>query len=744
VKSNLILLGRVSGRIERVLKEGFGAWKNRRMLSAQTLADKDFLALFNIEGVASALAKDDLLGAREALIAHYRLRVQAGWPKFPALLEEIAKLVERDDGAGGPPQSDAGPGFLNDRTWREFPQFGRATVKRLLAWADKVLENRIILGGVPEVFVGEGVNWRDPPQGDMQWVWTLNRHEWFPLLFQAYTESGDGRYADKVIELILDWLSKNPPPARRDESSAGWRLMEVGMRMYLSWIPAFGLLFNLPSLTDEAKVKILRGICDHARFLSLFRTNRNHLVRESIGLAYVGVYFSEFKESSRWREIAFSRLAQELPKQFNHDGSHIEMATAYQWLVVTEFQYLYDLLESAKQSLPQQDLTAWLEKMYHYLAHVVRPNYTFPQINDGFTDPNYTLLHKLSQAGDKLKRGDFVYVGTEGREGMRPSGTSVAFRDAGVYVMRSGWGKDARYLFFDAGPYGGPHGHEDKLSIEVYGYGQPFIVDPGTYTYDWKDPFRTYFVSSLSHNVVTVDGKSQVRRWDRRSMTPAPAEGNYATWISCPEYDYAAASYENGYGDYSANPSEDAIIDRVIHRRQILFIKPDYWLMVDELEGDRPHHYTLLFQAPPGIAAKVRREKRVVLSSPENGACLEIIPMNPEHLEVKCVSGSEAPIRGWYAGSGYHSKWPSPTVALAHQQNRAARLITLLYPSLAWREGEPIAMSPIELHGGEGIAVVIESPLGSDYVMLSPTEGIKRFGAYESSENVAVIRNKHR
>jgi Heparinase II/III N-terminus/Heparinase II/III-like protein len=737
----LKLFKKISSRIDSFAKKCLHKANRPQMRSAQTLSDKDFLALFNLDDVERALKKKDMPGATEALLSHYRRRVSNGWLKFPGLLEEVSKLMEREDvpwSKDGSALSHSGSDCTN---WPGFPVIDQPTMKKLSVWSDLVLENRVILGGLPEVFLGKEVNWHDHPGSGMQWTWTLNRHEWFPLLFQVHTQSKDNKYGDKIIELILDWLDKNSPPTQRDEESPGWRLMEVGMRMYLSWIPAFGLLYELPSFTDRAKLKVLRGICDHGRFLSLFHTNRNHLLRESIGLAYVGVYFPEFKEADRWRETAFSRLAQELSMQFNRDGSHIEMATAYQWLVATEYQYLYDLLESTHQSLPGEDLGAWLERMYHLLANVMRPNFTFPQLNDGFTDPNYALLHKLVQAGRKLKRSDFVYAGTNGSEGPCPKERSVAFDDAGLYVMRSDWSRNARYLLFDAGPYGGPHGHEDKLSIEICAFGQVFIADPGTYTYDWEDPFRSYFVSSLSHNVVTVDGKSQIRRWDQSNMDPKPARGNYAAWMSCSQYDYVAASYENGYSEFSPKPTKGAVIDDVIHRRRILFVKPDYWLMVDELEAGSPHVYSLLFHAPPGMEARVRQGKRVVLSSSTDGACLEIIPAYPENVEVRCVIGSEDPIQGWCAGSGYHSKWPATVVTFTHKRALSVTMATLLYPSPACRTPESITLKPLPLRAGEGMAFAAMTPRGEDYLLLSENEGLKEFGNYRTRERISVIRN---
>ena len=225
---------------------------------------------------------------------------------------------------------------------------------------------------------------------------------------------------------------------------------------------------------------MLRSLYDHARFLSLFKTSRNHLLRESNGLAFFSIYLPEFKEAKQWQKVALSRLDRELTKQINQDGSHIEVSTGYQWLVIDELEAAYDLLQSNNLTLPKEDLAASLEKMYNMLAYLVRPDNTFPEINDGFIRWQYT---RLAKAGKKFGRNDFVFIGTDGIQGKEPRGTSMAFEDAGIYVMRSDWTSEARYLLFDAGPYGGPHGHEDKLSIELFAFGQPFIVDSCSYTY---------------------------------------------------------------------------------------------------------------------------------------------------------------------------------------------------------------------------------------------------------------------
>jgi len=84
------------------------------------------------------------------------------------------------------------------------------------------------------------------------------------LLGAAYQVCRDERYASAFVAQMLAWVNRNPPLPKRDETSPSWRLMEVGMRLRASWIPAFALFYNSPSFHDEAKLTMLRAIYDHA------------------------------------------------------------------------------------------------------------------------------------------------------------------------------------------------------------------------------------------------------------------------------------------------------------------------------------------------------------------------------------------------------------------------------------------------------------------------------------------------
>lgn len=711
IRSSLNLLAQVGARarkrVERIWLEATGP----RLVSAQQLSDEAFLALFDLKEVSAWLAKGDIRAAQAALLDHYGRQVKSAWPAPPRVLTDMR---------------------LN---------LAELSREELIDQANSILEYRFPpTGFTPKITSAGQIDWGFNPTSTLEWLWNLNRHQWWPILGLAYARTGDERYATAFVSQMVHWVTTNPPPSTKNERSPTWRLMETGLRMRASWVPVFALFYESPNFTNEAKLIMLRSIYDHAQFLSRFTSTRNHLLRESNGLAFVSVYFPEFKAAKHWQQIALDRLDQELTGQINQDGSHIELSTGYQWLVVDEFQQAYELLRANNLKLPKENLAAWLEKMYQVLAYLIRPDGTFPEINDGFL---FWPSSRLAQAGEMLGRDDFVYIGTAGQQGSPPRDTSVAFNDAGLYVMRSDWSQEARYLLFDAGPYGGPHGHEDKLSIELYAFGQPFIVDSGSYTYDKSDPFRAYFVASQGHNTVLVDGQSQVRRWQEDNLKPRVAAGNYADWLSRTGFDYVAASYHDGYGLFSfQKPEPPAMIEDVSHIRRILFVKPDYWLIVDELQAAAPHTYQWLFHTAPGLTVAAGSNNRVSLSTAPEAARLDLIPAYPENIKLSWLAGSEKPVQGWYA-SFHEQKSPANVVIYELEKCVSTVMATLLYPWPAGQAGDEISLEPLEVGGGEGVAFVVTTERGRDYLLFSGDDRLKQFGPYQSKGMVAGVRTDH-
>ncbi|MGI8739286.1 MAG: alginate lyase family protein [Gammaproteobacteria bacterium] len=674
--------------------------------SAFSLAEQQFLQEFNLDSVAGPLERGDLEAARQALLRHYDDRAVSAWPIFPS----------------------------------RFTDAGSLTAKELLAQADDITAHRF---GNARIWLGDKVDWMHNPTPDPMARWTrdLHRHRWLAIVAGAYERTGDEKYARTFVNLMADWISSNSPPVRKDEANVAWTLMGVGMRAAI-WPAAFAAFCRSRAFTDETKLNMLRSVYDHAQFLCTFKTRLNHVLRESNGLAYLSIYFPEFRQASHWLCTATDRLGEELRNHVNEDGTSVEMSIAYQWLVADEFDATRALLREHGVNMSGADLDDSVTKLYAALAYVLRPDGNWPRLDDGFMGEDHVQRKKLAAAGRALDRPDFVYIATNGRCGQKPDNTSCAFPNAGLYIMRSDWSDDARYLLFDAGPFSGYHGHEDKLSIEVHAYGQSFLIDPGCYTYNTVDPYRAYFISSRAHNTVTVAGLSQVRRWERGNLDPARTTDQQGIWVSSDNFDYAQGIYSDGYGAYAfQRPPGAGTIRDVNHTRRVLFVKPDYWLIIDELQSMAGlQDYELIFNTSPEVEVLSADSRRTCLASKRKKARLYLVNASTLDIHSKTVVGSENPIQGWFADGWNGHKIPSPTLIHRIGPAESVLVTTLLYPCLGEQH---VNLEPLSVRGGSGLAYQVTSNLGADYLLLSSDDKCKAFGPCESDATIAGFRGGH-
>jgi uncharacterized heparinase superfamily protein len=554
----------------------------------------------------------------------------------------------------------------------------RMTDEEIVERANNALEGDLHPSGVrPRTRSNGRLDWVSNPATSREWLLMLHRHAWWVLWGAAYERTGDEKYAEAFVAQLDDWIDQHPVPQQKSEQLESWRLMEAGLRMRLSWIPAFACFFDSPAFADSTKLKMLRTIYDHAQFLYRFHTNRNHLVRESNGLIAVGLCFPEFAAAAKWVERGLHRLDRELQAQVNADGSHIEMSTGYQWLTIDEFEATKSLLDKYQHKLPMSDLDEALHSMYEVLAAIIRPDRTFPQLNDGFV---LWDARRLAEAGRRYGWGEIECAGSGDASSLSLVYCSRSFPNAGIHVMRSDWTADARYLIADTGPYGGPHGHEDKLSFELFAFGAPFVVDPGSYTYSKSDPYRNYFVGSQGHNTVLVDQCSQIRRWDAQHMTPAVHEVSHGLWRSSNDVDFASGRYDEGYAPFSlSRPAGMSVDFDVTHQRDFVFVKPDYWIVADYLDASELHQYNFLFHLAPDVVVENLTSSTALLRSSRNGAQMFLAAHTDHEISSEVIEGSESPIQGWYSEDHY-KKCAAPVLSFSVCNMRSVFVAWVLYP----------------------------------------------------------------
>ena len=474
---------------------------------------------------------------------------------------------------------------------------------------------------------------------DNEWQWQLNRMSFWLELGKAYWATGDEKYAQAFVSQLRSWSSQcNKPSTISNGQNSAWRTIECGIRLLYNWPNTMLRMIHSPSFTDGDLIRYLKATYEQSTYLKTFPTNGNFLTLEMNGLFTSGGLFPEFKDAYLWRKIAIDSMYNQFSSQIQPDGSQIELSTEYQPVVIDNMRSIYDkaqIFGRAKDLSP--DYLSRIYKCYEYLFKLTTPNRSLPRLNDG-GDQN--MVNIMSNAYTYFPNStDFQWICTRGAAGNAPSFTSCFLPWAGNAVMRSGWDTTANYLVFDVGPSGyGYHAHQDKLSLNLFGFGKELLFDDGGGAYQ-DGAERTYARSTFNHNTVNVDGLPQSRDSFDTSIcnVNAPIDCH---WRSTPEYDFAWGKYDEAYGT-GLHPAT--------HDRRVFFIKPDLFIIADLLtpSDSLTHTYQARWQVR-STNTGVDLQSGVFSSRDAGSANIAIIPLS-ENTVVSSAKGQTSPERaGWF------------------------------------------------------------------------------------------------
>ncbi len=615
--------------------------RRRRRPDGPRLSDAGLFAELDLErpelaAVRAAVAQGNLPGAARELCGHYRRR------------EAPRNIYPRP--AQPPPAADL----------------------------DRLLRNDIL--GCD--FAGP-VDWRANPFGYLEWRHAFNRHGFFRTALAAYLHSGNEAVASKLDKWVRTWIAATPEPSGTfGGGDPAWETLSTACRIYGSWMDVFFGTLRSPGFSDATRLAMLKSIRSHAGHLLAHSVlgGNNWLVVESQALATIGLLFPEFKSAEVWRREGFARLAAEVGRQIYPDGADWELSPGYHAMAARGFAEPMELARMNGVELPP-GYEERIRGTFRFSLGIVRPDFTAPAPNDsGTCDGRQAewLAYGARLFGDEA----LAWGATGGAEGRAPEFTSVHFEDSGYAVMRSGWDRDARWLFLDMGPLGFSHVHEDKLSFELAAHGKLFIVDPGIASYQ-ADPWTEHYRRTEAHNTILVDGAGQHRASRGTREEQARSVRGENLWASGRVLDAAASECDGPWR---------GLAGRLVHRRSALFIKPDYWLMLDEVEGGGEEENsperdiaTLFHFMPMQLAADPETGR--VRSERLEQANLEIAPIPTAGSAAPAphiVCGSREPVQGWVvAGGGRgHSResLPAPVAVYEAKARLPWRCLWLLVP----------------------------------------------------------------
>ena len=343
--------------------------------------------------------------------------------------------------------------------------------------------------------------WHQTPNGDMEWVYMLNRQGYLVDLAIAFYLTKKEKFFEKWKLIVFDFIETNEAEISHPEAS--WRVLDAGIRL-MNWIKSLTYL-PLDTFDEVEKVRIHASMRQHANYIRS-HLQEKHLLSNWGVLAVSGVlsflYFdTEEVEMIEW---AKKKLMKQADLQFTPKGIHWEQSPLYHHEVVMCFAYLYQIAET----LDNGDACIWkeiLQAPIYTTYYLSNDKNELLALNDSDTvdfswvQSYYHLLGFDSVCSD-YETG-LIFAGNNFSKQHHVRFNDFFFDEvAGLAVVK----KNDLYFTLFCGMHGSSHGHASQGGISLEMDGVHFVTHPGRYTYKECDE-RISFKSEKMQNSFLVE-----------------------------------------------------------------------------------------------------------------------------------------------------------------------------------------------------------------------------------------------
>ncbi|MFQ3548211.1 MAG: heparinase II/III family protein [Armatimonadota bacterium] len=503
----------------------------------------------------------------------------------------------------------------------------------------------------PFVRMDDQTTWRETWPDSPEY---LRQNDIFRYLGEAYQTTGNEKYARKLNQLMYDYINDNASPFDGGMRGGRWVSLHQGWRLGDAW-EGWGAACKSEGFTDDVKLGWIDYQARMAKYIELEPSGANQENSSADALLQFALRFPEFAESEKWQIQGYDRLMSNSLKLFRPDGGSEEPTMNYQGFALS---FLLRGIETAKKhnlEIPDEIIPR-LEKIYEFMAIMLMPDGQTASNGDtnfGEFRPNKmrhtgTRDGTIVEGAKKFNRDDLLYIGTAGKDGKKPDYTSIFMPYTKYAILRSDWNSEgfeqARYMLFRAG-YPGGHGHYDYNSIVLYAYGRQLLIDPGRAHYG--TPLQSDLEKAFSHNVLLVDG-----------MQMNNVDPTLHYWQTLNGMDIIDNEYVNLYNG-------------VNHRRAVIFVKPDYYLLFDNAVSQNPVKMGVNYMLTPPELEVDTDNFKVISSEPEGSNIL-----------VQCLGANQIAQRN--ATVRVYNKEVidnMPVATFWNKESDKSSFVSLLYPA---------------------------------------------------------------
>ena len=431
----------------------------------------------------------------------------------------------------------------------------------------------------------------DDGEVDIKFIWEANRFAFVYTLVRAYAATNDEKYPQAFWQLIQDWAEHNPP-----NTGANWKDgQEIALRL-MAWTFGFYAFIHSPSTTPEQISQFTQLVATQAERIHknidyAISTRSNHTISEAFGLWMVGLLFPELNDSEKYLTLGQKLLEEEAAKQIFPDGSYAMYSLNYHRFILHLYLYAIRLGDINHFPLSTQ-LQSSIANSVNYLSNLIDPTTGQMPVygsNDGafilpLNNCDFTDYRPLLQLGSVITTGERMFeegewdedvfwlcgdkIAKKEERGKKFGGES--FPDGGTYILRNTNSRAIiRCTDFTSRP-----SHADQLHMDLWMGSDNIAIDAGTYLYSGKGIWRNGLARTSAHNTVTVDGADQMTLVSRFTWTD---------WAKGKVLQHDENLWVGEHDGYKP----------VTHKRKVMSLDGDRWLVIDNLNANEPHQYTL-------------------------------------------------------------------------------------------------------------------------------------------------------
>jgi rubrerythrin len=423
---------------------------------------------------------------------------------------------------------------------------------------------------------------------DAAWAWAVTGEKKYAELSAAILLGYAGRYLNYPM-VSAEVSDKNVDVAaqKNDTYRSAGHVMEQTLDEAMLMIPAvtaYDLIYDSKALNPEDKShiedKLIRAM---AECINVNKTGKsNWQTWHNAALMYAGVVLGDkqlVKQAVLDNENGF--VAQ-MKISVLPEGMWFENSWGYHYYTLSAMTLIAEGGRRLGMDFYSDEM---LHKMYLLAFDYRMADGSLPRFGDAVDDsPDNQSVNEPAYAVYKDNRllatlqdeptWESIMSGRKPiRKAVPLQSVSKLIPGAGHAILATdGPGKLTAAITF--GPYGGFHGHYDKLSFVFFGYGKELAVDPGrAASQAYRLPIhREWYKATTGHNAILVDGQPQKE-----------AGGQILAFATTPSYAAVAADAGPAFGN--------------IRQRRFLLLSPTYLLVVDELRSDdgQEHSFDWLY-----------------------------------------------------------------------------------------------------------------------------------------------------